>query len=279
MFGDQFYLRKFWWGFPQEKKHNLFFFFFFWEKICQPKALGGLGICSMEFINNSLLACMGWKMLSNEPSLWIEALRGKYLKHGTSVLDAPSNLSSSWIWKGLLKNRKVVEKGACWSISDGSNIHIWDSPWIPSMTSFKPRPNENLVDFPDYSIANLMLPGDRLWNVDLLGDLFDLTTVRNILGIHIPRTIGADKWSWAPSPLGLFSVKSARDISLPPSHRSSPLPPVDWQTLWGLKMQARLKHLLWKIAWNILPCRANIGRFVISEDDNNWVCPFCNSPL
>jgi hypothetical protein len=117
-------------------------------------------------------------------------LRGKYLKHGISFLDAPSNPSSSWIWKGLIKNRKVVEKGACWFISDGTYIHIWDSPWIPSMPSFKPRPNVNLVDFPDYSVADLMLPGVRLRNVDLLGDLFDPTIVRNILGIHIPRTSG-----------------------------------------------------------------------------------------
>jgi hypothetical protein len=101
-------LRKFWWGFPQDKKHNLS-----WEKICQPKALGGLGICSMEFINSSLLARLSWKMLSNEPLLWVKALIGKYLKHGISFLDAPSNPSSSWIWKGLIKNRKVVEKGAC----------------------------------------------------------------------------------------------------------------------------------------------------------------------
>jgi hypothetical protein len=79
--------------------------------------------------------------------------------------------------------------------------------------------------------------------------------------------------------MSFFSIKSARDIHLPPSSRGSPLPPVDWQTLWGLKLQARLKHLLWKIAWNILPYRANIGRFVNSEDDNAWVCPFCNGTL
>jgi hypothetical protein len=33
-------LRKFWWGFPQEKKHNLSLLS--WGSICQPKALGGL---------------------------------------------------------------------------------------------------------------------------------------------------------------------------------------------------------------------------------------------
>jgi hypothetical protein len=98
-------LRKFWWGFPQEKKHNLHFLS--WDIICKPKSLGGLGISSMEFINNSLLARLGWKLTSNEPLLWMEALKGKYLQNGFSFLEAPSNPLSSWIWKGLLKNRKL----------------------------------------------------------------------------------------------------------------------------------------------------------------------------
>jgi hypothetical protein len=94
-------------------------------------------------------------------------------KNGIYFLQASSCPSSSWIWKGLLKNREVIEMGACWSISDGANIHIWDSLWIPSMSSFKPRPNVHLVDLLDFSLADLLLPGDRSWNVDLLGDLFD----------------------------------------------------------------------------------------------------------
>jgi len=60
-------------------------------------------------------------------------------------LKASSNPRSSWLWKGLLKNRKVVELGACISISNGLNVDIWDSPWIPLMPNFKPRPNANLV--------------------------------------------------------------------------------------------------------------------------------------
>jgi hypothetical protein len=35
-------LRKFWWGFPQDKKHNLSFLA--WNSICQPKSQGGLGL-------------------------------------------------------------------------------------------------------------------------------------------------------------------------------------------------------------------------------------------
>jgi hypothetical protein len=133
-------LRKLWWGFPQDKKHNLSLLS--WESICQPKALGGLGICSMEYIHNSLLARLGWKLISKEPLLWVEAPSGKYLPNGISFLDVGVNPQSSWIWKGLLKNKKVFEKGACWSISKGDFIDVWKSPWIPSTPFFKPRPNE-----------------------------------------------------------------------------------------------------------------------------------------
>lgn len=67
-------MRKFWWGFPQDKKHNISFLS--WNSICQPKALGGLGIHSLKFLNNSLLARLGWKMTTNQPLLWVDALRG-----------------------------------------------------------------------------------------------------------------------------------------------------------------------------------------------------------
>jgi hypothetical protein len=270
-------LRKFWWGFPQDKKHNLSFLS--WDCICQPKALGGLGICSMEFINNSLLARLGWKLVSDAPLLWVKVLKGKYLLNGVPFLEAKVNAHSSWIWKGLMKNRKVVELGACWSISEGVNIQVWNSPWIPSMPNFKPKPNGNLVGLPDFSVAELFLPGDKSWNVDLLYDLFEPSTVQCILQIHIPRSNIGDKWSWIPSSSGTFSVKSAREVSLLPSTRISPLSLADWKALWSIKIQARLKHLLWKIAWDILPSRANIGRYVVSEVVNAWGCPFCGGPL
>jgi hypothetical protein len=35
----------------------------------------------------------------------------------------------------------------------------------------------------------------------------------------------------------------------------------------------------WKVAWNILPTKANIGRFVVSNDPNAWFCPFCKGSL
>ncbi|XP_059451121.1 uncharacterized protein LOC132181912 [Corylus avellana] len=190
-------LRKFWWGFPQDKKHNLSFLS--WENICKPKVLGGLGIRSMEFLNNSLLARLGWKMTINQPLFGLK----------------PSGAR-------LLKNREVVSKGACISITNGVNVGIWDSAWIPLQPSFKPKPNPNLVELPDFRVADLISSEERSWNKHLLQDLFDSASVQCILSIHLPQNSSFDKWIWASSSARLFSVKSAHELSFSSGGRLSP---------------------------------------------------------
>jgi hypothetical protein len=136
-----------------------------------------LGIRPLEFHNHSLLAKLGWKLTINAPSLWVEVLKGKYLENGISFLNVSPNPSSSWLWKGLLKNGMVINKGACISISNGANIDVWNSPWIPLMPDFKPIPNVNLLELPPFCVADLMVPEARSWNVLLLQDLFDPISV------------------------------------------------------------------------------------------------------
>jgi hypothetical protein len=74
-------------------------------------------------------------------------------------------------------------------------------------------------------------------------------------------------------------VKSTHELSISEGGRSSPLSTDAWFFLLGFKLQARLKHLLWKVAWDILHSRAKIGRFVVSDDPEAWLCPFCKGPL
>lgn len=131
-------------------------------------------------------------MTSYQPLLWVDVLRGKYLKNSGSFLNTSSNPSASWLWKGLLKNRKVVQKGACISISCGLNVDIWNSPWIPSTPKFKPIPNCNLNFLPSL-VADLILEGERSWNALSLADLFEPLTVQRILSIHLPQVTSFDK--------------------------------------------------------------------------------------
>jgi hypothetical protein len=139
-------LRKFWWGFSPNKNHNLTLLA--WDNICKPKSLGGLGIRSLDTMNLSLLAKLGWNLTIKKPMLWVEALTGKYLNFSQNFLNVAPKPLDAWLWKGLLNSRSIVEKGACFAISMGSNINVWSDPWIPNLESFKPCPNPNLVDRP-----------------------------------------------------------------------------------------------------------------------------------
>jgi len=130
---------------------------------------------------------------------------------------------SSGIWKGLLKNKKVMELDACISISNGLNIDVWNSLWILTLPNFKSMPNVNLLELPPFTVVELILPSARSWNSRLLYDLCDPDSIQNILNIHIPQVISFDKWSWAPSPSGLFSVKYVHKlVSASSSGRTSP---------------------------------------------------------
>ncbi|GLT52905.1 hypothetical protein SLA2020_262140 [Shorea laevis] len=269
-------LRKFWWGCPLEKNHNLMLLS--WKKICSPKSCGGLGIRPLESQNRSLLAKLAWNILSNKNLLWVSSLKSKYLQK-FDLLNSPLPSSASWLWKGILKCRDLVEKGAWWSIASGTSIDIWNSPWIPSINGFKPTPNPLLFQLPNLSVANLISPHLRCWNLPLLNSLFDPHTTSKILGIHLPINPSLDKMIWTPSPTGVFTVKSAFELDFPsPLLLPSPLPPTDWNSLWNLKIQHRLKHFLWRITWDILPLRTNIFKFSPLASPETLSCPLCNGP-
>lgn len=45
-----------------------------WEKICQPKACGGLGFKSLDVMNKALLMKLAWGLISSPDSLWAQVL-------------------------------------------------------------------------------------------------------------------------------------------------------------------------------------------------------------
>jgi hypothetical protein len=83
--------RNFWWGFPKNKSHNLTLKS--WSSICLPNDQGGLGFRLMKDINVSLIAKLGWKIISNHDALWIPLFKEKYIKYGT-LLSCPLSSGS-----------------------------------------------------------------------------------------------------------------------------------------------------------------------------------------
>jgi hypothetical protein len=264
--------KNFWWGFPPKKTRNLSLKS--WNSLCSPKALGGLGFRKMEDVNLALISKLGWKLLTSSDSMWVQQLQGKYILSG-SFLSPPPHSAPSWLWKGILSSLPVISQGACHRVHAHSSIPIWNSPWIPSIPCFFPSPlfprplnSTNLV------ISDLIRPNTS-WNTPLISSLIDAHTAREILKIAICSSLITD-YLWTPSPFGKFSTSSAYRFisSLRVSTYSSPFDPKQWKLLWKLNLNARLKLLLWKIAWDILPSKARLNVvFPISPAES--LCPLC----
>ncbi|KAH9722962.1 reverse transcriptase domain-containing protein [Citrus sinensis] len=74
-----------------------------WDKVCQPKSCGGLGLKNLEVMNKALLMKAGWNLISSPSSLWTRVLLTKY---GLNKENLPSVLptkNGSYLWKSIGK--------------------------------------------------------------------------------------------------------------------------------------------------------------------------------
>jgi hypothetical protein len=44
----------------------------------------------------------------------------------------------SYVWRSILKGLDVLKEGMIWRIGDGSNVRIWEDPWLPVGVTRKP---------------------------------------------------------------------------------------------------------------------------------------------
>ncbi|XP_059432574.1 uncharacterized protein LOC132165893 [Corylus avellana] len=261
--------KNFWWGFPKDKAKNLSLKS--WSSICLPKNVGGLGFRRMHAFNLSLLAKLGWKLLSNSDCLWVKQLQNKYIKYGNFV-SSPNPSSASWFWKGIQKIKPYISVGACLKVSRSSSNSIWSSNWIPTIPSFKPMPKfPNNRNLPSLQIKDLINPFSCNWKFSSIHALFDPVSAHEILKIRIssdPET----KYIWTPSTSGCFSTSSAYHFI---SDCFSNIDPssICWKSLWKLNINDRLQLFLWKIAWNILPTKERLSQLFPSIADTS--CPLC----
>lgn len=124
---------NFWWG-QKEKERKLAWVS--WEKLCKPKAEGGMGFRDLKAFNLALLAKQGWRILQQPNSLVHRVYKAKYFPK-EMFLDAQVGRRPSYVWRSILAARDIIKKGSRWCIGNGQRIHIWKDSWIPSQSSSK----------------------------------------------------------------------------------------------------------------------------------------------
>lgn len=109
--------------------------------------------------------------------------------------------------------------------------------------------------------------------------LFSTDDTYAILSIPLSSRLPGDRFVWAYTPNGEFTVRSAYKVIMAISPSSNSGTPSDcwkrstfWKTVWGLHVPNKIKAFTWWVCKNILPTKVNLCyRRVI----DNPVCEAC----
>ena len=127
-------IRKFWWGSEEGKRKSCWVG---WDKITQPKYMGGLGFRDIETFNLALLARQAWRMLIRPKSLCSQILKSVYFPSG-DLPNAPIGSNPSKTWRAICDGIEVLNQRLIKRIGDGRSTRIWECNWIPRTGMFRP---------------------------------------------------------------------------------------------------------------------------------------------
>lgn len=90
-----------------------------------------------KVFNQAMLANQVWCLIQKPNSLAGEIIKGRYFPDH-DIMQARIGNNPSFIWRGLLWGRELLKLGIRWRIRDGSSVKVFDDPWMPRPSTFKP---------------------------------------------------------------------------------------------------------------------------------------------
>ena len=92
-----------------------------WEKLCAPKANGGIGFKSLKEFNLAMLAKQGWWLQQRQNSLAYHVLKSKYFPH-CDFSQATLGNNPSFMWYSLMAAQDTVKYSLCWRRRKGKGL-------------------------------------------------------------------------------------------------------------------------------------------------------------
>lgn len=215
---------------------------FSWEKLTQSKNQEGLGFREIQSFNDSLLAKISWRILTNPSSLLSKILIGKYCRDH-DFLNVPITSTTSHGWRGILFGRDLLKSQLGRAIGDGQTTSLWNDPWISLDKLSRPMGPPTMQN-KDLTVSAILSSLSRDWNRDRIQDLLphhlnDFLTIR-------PSKKGArDSYIWLPTKTGDYSVKTgyyaSMDLKTEPNQHGQ-TQPINWSLdIWQAKISPKNK--------------------------------------
>ena len=262
-------LTRFWWDGPEGTKKMCWVS---WDRLTNPKAMGGLGLRDIQLFNQALLAKLAWRIITVPDCLLARILKGKYCQR-QGFLDTNLPSACSHGWRSIIFGRDLLKDNIGKAIGNGQTTAVWKDSWISLDDNVKPY-GPIQEEGTDLMVSDL-LTDDLNWNRARVEKFLpELST--KIMSLHPSRSGMEDRFIWQPLPTGTYSTRSGYfSASKKVKEQSTNTDDnFNWiREVWRHKCSPKLRLFLWSIINNALPLGENLQKRGILSATN---CTKCN---
>ncbi|CAN0898558.1 Uncharacterized mitochondrial protein AtMg00310 [Linum grandiflorum] len=191
----------------------------------------------------------------NSPYVLVTRIfKAKYFSKG-DFLPAPVGGSPSLAWRSIWGTQDLLKRGYCWRIGDGKSIGVWTEPWLREEDRTRII-TPVVTELENLTVNDLSNPEMRLWDEELLEELFVLADIEAIQNVAIGTGGGADQRIWNWSKRGEYTVKLAYKLYMAEMvQRTAMIRQGEWRKLWNLPLPPKVRHYTWRLTRRVLPLR------------------------
>ena len=155
-------------------------------------------------------------------------------------------------------------------VGSAHTLSIGKDPWLPDLNDgfVSSNLNEELVAA---SVSSLMMPNQRVWDYDVVSNIFNSRDKELILKILLSSRRDDDVWYWLAEPRGCYSVHSYYKVLTPTTPGSFA---GVWRKLWNLNVPNKVKNFIWRAVKHVLPTSINLTSKMV---DIPSTCTVCNA--
>ncbi|XP_038715124.1 uncharacterized mitochondrial protein AtMg00310-like [Tripterygium wilfordii] len=195
-------MNSFWWGSGSGGSRGINWMR--WDRLCVRKYQGRLGFCKLHEFNLAMLGKSGWRLLLHPDSLVGRLYKSRYYPN-SNFLEATLSNNPSYIWRSIIASQPLVRSGAQWRVGKGDRIKIWTDSWLPDDSN--PRVMSLVIQGSEEAVVRgLIRTDERLWDQDILRDLFNDRDRDLINKIPLSCRDNEDRIYWRPDRKGEYTV-------------------------------------------------------------------------
>lgn len=203
-------------------------------------------------------------------------LKAIYFPRGT-IEAAGVGYQPSYLWRSLLKARKLVEIGTAWRIGNGESVKSFRDKWIGVKQYTRPMHKQARNEALE-KVSDFIDPINVKWIEHRVRECFVEDDANIILATPLSQRRPPDKLVWSATPNGKYTVKSAYHLAVTKlSKRGIDLPSTStkdtmWKKMWHINTPPSVRHFLWRACSNVLPTKEGLVKRGMQIDP---ACALC----